>query len=86
MNFAKFSRTPPGGCLFFFTISREVSQYAFLSVGFFKGTSTDNPKKSVSKSIVHVIKHAKFQLYRVHPDGIILENLTFGDKFGNKRV
>ena len=28
-------------------------------------------KNSVSKSIVHVIKHANFQLYRVHPDGVI---------------
>ena len=25
----------------------------------------------VSKSIVHVIKQANFQLYRVHPDGVI---------------
>ena len=33
----------------FFTISREVSHYAFLSVGFFKGTSTDNPKKVFRK-------------------------------------
>ena len=49
MNFAKFSRAPPGDCLFFFTISREVSHYAFLSVGFFKCTSTDNPKKCFEK-------------------------------------
>ena len=47
---------------------------------------TDNLKKKVSKSIVHVIKHAKFQLYRLHPDRVILENLTFDDKFVNKRV
>ena len=33
-----------------------------------------------------MIKHAKFQLYRVHPDGVILENLTFDDKFANKRA
>ena len=24
-----------------------------------------------AKSIVHVIKHANFQLYRVHPEGVI---------------
>ena len=28
-------------------------------------------KSGVSKIIVHVIKHASFQLYRVHPDGVI---------------
>ena len=28
-------------------------------------------KNGVSKSIVHVIKHANFQLYRVHPDEVI---------------
>ena len=28
-------------------------------------------KNGVSKSIVHMIKHANFQLYRVHPDGVI---------------
>ena len=28
-------------------------------------------KNGVTKSIVHVIKHANFQLYRVHPDGVI---------------
>ena len=28
-------------------------------------------KNGVSKSIVCVIKHANFQLYRVHPDGVI---------------
>ena len=36
-----------------------------------KGTSTDRLKSGVSKSIVHVIKHVKFQVYRVHRDGII---------------
>ena len=28
-------------------------------------------KNGVSKSIFHVIRHANFQLYRVHPDGVI---------------
>ena len=28
-------------------------------------------KNGVSKSIVHVIKHTNFQLYRVQPDGVI---------------
>ena len=27
-------------------------------------------KNGVSKTIVHVIKHVNFQLYRVHPDGV----------------
>ena len=27
--------------------------------------------KRTSKSIVHMIKYANFQLYRVHPDGVI---------------
>ena len=36
-----------------------------------KGTSTDIEKNDVSESIAHVIKHANFQLYRVHPDGVI---------------
>ena len=40
-------------------------------------------KKSVSKSIVHVIKHANFQLCRVQS---YLESLRIGDKFINKRV
>ena len=28
-------------------------------------------KNGVSKTIVHVTKHVNFQLYRVHPDGVI---------------
>ena len=28
-------------------------------------------KNGVLKSIVYVIKHVNFQLYRVHPDGVI---------------
>ena len=28
-------------------------------------------KNGVSKIIVRVIQHANFQLYRVHPDGVI---------------
>ena len=28
-------------------------------------------KNSVSKSIAHMIKYANFQLYRVHPNGVI---------------
>ena len=35
----------------------------------------DTPKsivsKSVSKSIVYVIKHTNFKFHRVHPDGVI---------------
>ena len=29
------------------------------------------PKNGVLKSIVHVIKHANFEFYWVHPDGVI---------------
>ena len=28
-------------------------------------------KNGVSKSIVRVVKHANFQFYKVHPDGVI---------------
>ena len=28
-------------------------------------------KNGVSKSIAHVIYHTNFQLYRVHPDGVL---------------
>ena len=28
-------------------------------------------RNDVLKSIVHVIKHANFQLYSVHPDGVV---------------
>ena len=38
-------------------------------------------KNSFSKSIVHVIKHVKFQLYRTHPDGITRKKLTTDDKY-----
>ena len=31
-----------------------------------------------------MIKHAKFQLYRVHPNGVILENLEIDDNFVKK--
>ena len=43
-------------------------------------------KNGVSKSIVHVIKHVNFQLYRTHPDEIIWNKLTIDDKYINKRV
>ena len=32
-----------------------------------------------------MIKHANYQLYRVHPDGVIY-NLTIDEKFINKQV
>ena len=44
------------GTIMFFITQRHIDTYL---------------KNSVSKSIVLVIKHAKFQLYRVHPDGVI---------------
>ena len=40
----------------------------------------------ISKSIVHVIKHGNFQLYRAHPEGVIWKKLTIDDKYINKRV
>ena len=33
-----------------------------------------------------MIKHANFQHYRVHPDRVIIRNLTIDGKFINKRV
>ena len=27
-------------------------------------------KNGVSKSVVHVVKHANFPLYRIYPDGV----------------
>ena len=36
-----------------------------------KGTINIYLKNGVSKSIVDMIKHANFQLYRVYPDGVI---------------
>ena len=30
-------------------------------------------ENGLSKGIVHVIKHANFQLHRVHPDGVIVK-------------
>ena len=40
-------------------------------------------KDGLSKSIIRVIKHANFQLYRLHPDKVI-QNLEIDDKFVNK--
>ena len=49
-----------------FTPKKEDS---FLMKG--KGHIDRYLKNDVSKSIVHAIKHANFQLYTVHPDGVI---------------
>ena len=38
-------------------------------------------RNGVSKSIVHVIKHANFQLYRAHPDGVIWKKPTIDGKY-----
>ena len=38
-------------------------------------------KNGVSKSIVHVIKHVNFHLYRAHPDGVIWKKPTIDDKY-----
>ena len=45
-----------------------------------KSRVTDT-KSSVSKSIVHVIKHAIFQLYRRYSDRVVCEKLMTGDKY-----
>ena len=41
-------------------------------------------KRCFEKSIVHVIKHVNFQLYRAYPDGVIRKKLTIGDKYVKK--
>ena len=43
-------------------------------------------KNRAPKSIVHVMKHVNFQLYRTHPDEVIWKKLTIGNKYINKRV
>ena len=40
-----------------------MGEYGLKTISYIKGTPI--------KSIAHVIKHANFQLYRIHPDGII---------------
>ena len=46
-----------------------------------KDTST-----STLKSIVHVIQHVNFQLYRAHHEGVTWKKLITDDKYINKRV
>ena len=43
-------------------------------------------KNGIPKSIVHVMKHVNFQVYRAHPDKFIWKKLTIYDKYINKRV
>ena len=38
------------------------------------------------KSIVHVMKHVTFELYRAHPNGFIWKKLRIDGKYMNKRV
>ena len=38
-------------------------------------------ENGVSKSIVHVIKHANFQLHRVHPDGVTSKTWQLTNEF-----
>ena len=69
-----------------FILGKELIKYYYNLMQFLK-THQQISKIGVSKSVVCVIKHANFQLYRVHPDGKpCLENLTIDDKFINKRV
>ena len=46
---------------------RKVTQY-------FKDTARDIYTNGVSKSIVHVIKHANFQFYRAYLEWVIWKN------------
>ena len=69
---------------------------AHLHVGFFtiffikraslKDTLISIQKNSVSKSVVYVMKHISFHLYRSHCDGVICKKLAIGDKYISKRV
>ena len=59
---------------------------AFVTKAIFKGKSTDNLKKGVSKSIVHVIKHVNFQLYKARHDGVIWKKCTIHNKYINKKL
>ena len=69
---------------------------AHLHVGFFtiffikraslKDTLISIQKNSVSKSVVYVMKHISFHLYRAHCDGVICKKLAIGDKYINKLV
>ena len=49
MNFAKFPRAPSADVLFFPLFQERFPIMHFFSVGFFKGTSTDNLKKCFEK-------------------------------------
>ena len=43
-------------------------------------------RKGASVSIVHLVKHANFQLYRAFPDGFIWKKLIFDGKYINKWI
>ena len=83
--------TPPQMCsmssAYFFAPLKPI--LTFWGKGFFarpdfnlKGTYLKN---GLLRSIAHVIKHANFQLYRVHMTELFT-NLTIDTKFINKRV
>ena len=43
-------------------------------------------KKRCFEKYCSRVKDANFQLYRIHPDGVVIENLIIDDKFINKRL
>ena len=49
----------------------------------FKGTLT-YLKNQVPKSIIYVMKHVNFLLYRAQPDKVIWKKLTIDNKYINK--
>ena len=67
------NEVPPKYLLF---VSVELMQAKIGKQFNLKGTLT-YLQNGVSESIVHVIKHANFQIYRLHPDEVIQKNCKF---------
>ena len=60
--------------LHIFNLTKGAALLSYLTVQMFQDLHfriDRYPKNGASKSVVHLIKHANFHLYRVHPDGII---------------
>ena len=51
-----------------------------------KDTATDIQNTVFQKSVFHVIRHAKFQLFRACFDGVIWRKAKSDDKYINKQV
>ena len=50
------------------------------------GVNRQISKSGFSESIVHVINHVSFQLYRAHPDEVIWRKVTIDDKHISNQV